>query len=188
MRPRRRMATRRLRTRAESANMTYVDPLVAGVRWQSDLPDLVGLRLPQLTLPSTDGIAINLAERSSHDIYVLHPVAMPREAFIELPLDATLQIGKSISTLLAFNDMLDSFEMAGIRVFGVSVQSRGLQSIVAASLGLRFPLLSDKNADLARLLKLPMLRQGRLPRFAISVVEAKMGWITRHVRAVSTAD
>ncbi|WP_144150340.1 redoxin domain-containing protein [Paraburkholderia sp. BCC1885] len=164
------------------------DKLVARIGPENTLPDPLGSPLPRLVLSATNGITVDLAERASSDILVLHPVALPLDCLIPQPLDNAFQIKRSIATLLAFNELCDELESVGISVFGISVQSPEMQRLTAASLELKFPLLSDKHAALALALKLPLIRNGRSPRCPLLVLEARMGRIVRHINPLMEPD
>ncbi|MEN0032736.1 MAG: redoxin domain-containing protein [Luteibacter sp.] len=81
--------------------------------------------------------------------------------------------------LLFFNQALPLLKRLGIDVYGISVQTTGIQMTSAERLGLRFPLLSDARCALAEAIKLPMTLQGRRKRFPVLAVELRNGVIRR---------
>lgn len=152
------------------------------------VPNLVGNSLPNLELSSTYGETINLAELRGRNIFVLHPVALPLDIFIDNKLDIMSSIRSGVAILTAFNQLRDELAVSDAGIFGVNTQSVSLQKIVSDALGLRYPLLSDLNAELGRVLKIPLLTEGRKRRFPLLVIESRMGLITRQISFPAASD
>ena len=152
------------------------------------VPSLVGTSLPHVDLPSTYGGTINFANLPNRNFFVFHPVALPLDVPIDNKLDAIFSIKLSMAILMAFNELQEELAVLGAGIFGVNIQSTHMQAIISDASGLKYPLLSDKNAGLGRALKIPLLSEGRTRRFPVLVIEAKMGLITRQICFQAASD
>ncbi|MFV5996173.1 winged helix-turn-helix transcriptional regulator [Streptomyces sp. NPDC056231] len=125
---------------------------------------LVGTRLPELQLLNHDGVLSDpVADTRSTVLYCFPGAYARREAYppgwAEIP-------GASGCTLesCTYRDQLAEFTAAGATVHGVSTQRPDEQRAFADAEGLRFPLLSDAELELAAALRLPTFRAAGVSR------------------------
>lgn len=121
---------------------------------------LPGMRMPDLSLPATDGSEVRLSELEGRTIIYCYPMTgrpgepLP-EGWDEIP-GARGCTPQSCS----FRDHHAELRNLGAQVFGLSTQSTGYQSEAAERLHLPFALLSDKELQLAKALRLPTFEAG----------------------------
>ena len=116
---------------------------------------LEGMRLPDLSLPATDGGPVNLAALRGRQVIYVYPmtgrpgVALP-DGWDEIPgaRGCTPQS-------CAFRDHHAELQAAGAGVFGLSTQPTDYQREARDRLHLPFQLLSDSALRLKALLRLP---------------------------------
>ncbi|GAA5514069.1 peroxiredoxin Bcp [Deinococcus carri] len=116
---------------------------------------LPGMRLPALSLPATDGDAVDLATLPGRTVLYVYPrTGRPDEP---LPEGWDLIPGARGCTpqSCAFRDHHAELRTAGARVFGLSTQDTAYQREAVERLHLPFPLLSDADLRLAGALGLP---------------------------------
>jgi len=121
---------------------------VAGSSQSSLLAGLTGRPLPALSLPSTTGQYVDLAEIHRAILY-FYPGAMwePEGGYDSRALDEAQH--------RAFADHWHDLLALNCLAFGVSDQAANQQSVVAAALGIGQPLLCDSGRHLAQELGLP---------------------------------
>jgi peroxiredoxin len=119
---------------------------------------LPGARVPDVSLPATDGSEVSLARLTGRTVVYIYPmtgqpgVALP-EGWDEIPgaRGCTPQS-------CAFRDHHADLLAAGAaRVFGLSTQDTDYQREAAERLHLPFPLLSDAALRLTQALRLPTM-------------------------------
>jgi peroxiredoxin/ribosomal protein S18 acetylase RimI-like enzyme len=116
---------------------------------------LVGMALPDVTLPSTGGGGMRLASLRGRSVVFVYPrTARPSETMADDWARLPGALGCT-SEACAFRDHEKELEAAGARVVGLSAQSPAEQAEAAKRLRLPFPLLSDKGLHLATALRLP---------------------------------
>ena len=117
---------------------------------------LVGMRVPEIALPATDGRTVNLSK-----------LAMPRTALYFYPMTGVP--GKPLPDgwdlipgargctpqACAFRDHSQELAQLQTDVFGCSTQTSAYQSEMANRLGLPFAILSDAEYKLCDALRLP---------------------------------
>ncbi len=117
---------------------------------------LVGMKLPDLTLPATDGATVNLSKLAGRTVVYIYPrtgvpgVALP-DGWDEIPgaRGCTPQS-------CAFRDHFDELTRLGVRyLFGLSTQDTAYQREAADRLHLPFAILSDAKLQFAQALRLP---------------------------------
>jgi DNA-binding HxlR family transcriptional regulator/peroxiredoxin len=125
---------------------------------------LVGTRLPELQLIGHDGVLRDPVADTAHTVLYCFPSAYARRdayppGWGEIP-------GASGCTLesCTYRDRLAEFTAAGATVHGVSTQRPDEQRAFADVEGLRFPLLSDAELELAAALRLPTFRAAGVSR------------------------
>lgn len=118
---------------------------------------LTGLRLPDPSLPATDGTSVSLARLSGRTIAFLYPrTGRPGEIALVPDWDSIPGARGCTPQSCAFRDLHAELLAAGAAcVFGLSTQSTDYQREAAARLHLPFPLLSDEKLALARAIRLP---------------------------------
>jgi peroxiredoxin len=116
---------------------------------------LLGLPLPNLSLPSTDGNPVNLAAIGGIAVIYCYPMTgrpgvplLPGWDEIPGARGCTPQSG-------AYRDHFGEFVALGAQVFGVSTQSTDDQAEAATRLRLPYLLLSDADRRFAAALRLP---------------------------------
>jgi peroxiredoxin len=117
---------------------------------------LAGMKLPDLVLPATDGVAINLSKLSGRSVIYIYPrTGVPG---VDPPAGWDLIPGARGCTpqSCSFRDHFGELKALGVaRVFGLSTQDSAYQQEAASRLHLPFPILSDENLALSKALKLP---------------------------------
>lgn len=121
---------------------------------------LVGVRVPALALPTTDGSSRDPVGGSGWTVVYCYPGAYV--AGSAYPAGWTEIPGASGCTLeaTAFRDRIGEFAARGAEVVGVSTQQPGDQAAFASKARLSYPLLSDQQLELAAALRLPTFRAG----------------------------
>jgi peroxiredoxin len=118
---------------------------------------LPGMKMPDITLPSTAGVAVKFRELPPGRtvIYCYPMTGVPGKP---LPRDWDLIPGARGCTPQAcsFRDNYQELQTLGAGVFGLSTQTTGYQREMAERLNLPFPILSDAELRFATALRLPM--------------------------------
>jgi peroxiredoxin/trans-aconitate methyltransferase len=121
-------------------------------------------QIPPVSLPSTTGESVNLAEVATQGRTVLffyprsgRPDEPPIPGWDDIPgaRGCTPQS-------CAFRDSFPGFETLGVRVFGVSAQDTAYQREFAERNHLPYPLLSDERFALTEALRLPTFEAGSM--------------------------
>jgi len=118
---------------------------------------LLGMTLPDVSLASTSGQEVNLADESETTAVVLFCYPMTGRLGIELPSGWNEIPGARGCTTEAcgFRNEMESFRGRGIIVFGLSLQSTEYQREAVDRLQLNYELLSDEGRRLTTELSLP---------------------------------
>ena len=142
---------------------------------------LVGLRIPPVLLPATDGSSVDLSALVGTVVVYAYPrTGVPG---IENPPGWDLIPGARGCTpqSCSFRDHFSELKSLGVsRLFGLSTQTPAYQTEVANRLHLPFPILSDKKLELTKALRLPTFEtQGMtlLKRLTLVIVSGTV----RHV-------
>ena len=116
---------------------------------------LPGLRLPDLSLPSTSGGTVLLSRLPSRTVLYLYP--MTGRPGVPLPEGWDLIPGARGCTpeSCGFRDHHAELRAAGAEVYGLSSQTTDYQLEAVSRLHLPFALLSDERLELADALRLP---------------------------------
>jgi peroxiredoxin len=116
---------------------------------------LAGLRLPDLSLPTTAGGTIRLSELETLTILYVYP--MTGRPGVPLPngWDGIPGARGCTPEACGFRDHHAELSAAGATVLGLSSQPRSEQQEAASRLRLPFPLLSDEHLETAQALQLP---------------------------------
>lgn len=119
----------------------------------------MGMRLPRIALPATDGTEVDLS--SLPGLIVVYAYPRTGQPGVPNPPGWDLIPGARGCTpqTCAFRDHFAELQSRGVRhVFGLSTQPTAYQQEVAARLHLPFPLLSDESLGLTTSLRLPTFR------------------------------
>ena len=117
---------------------------------------LTGAKLPDIALPTTDGIAINLSKLKGRTVVYIYPRTGvpgvdPPDGWDQIP-GARGCTPQSCS----FRDNLAELKRLGVaQIFGLSSQDTAYQKEAATRLHLPFAILSDEKLALTRALNLP---------------------------------
>lgn len=119
-----------------------------------------GLRLPDITLPATDGPAICLAAQKGRSVVAIYP--WTGRPGLPNPPDWDTIEGAHGSTpeLEGFRDLAPSFAAANVGLFALSRQTTEYQRELAARLRLSFPILSDVEGQFSASLDFPSFTTG----------------------------
>lgn len=138
---------------------------------------LLGISLPSIALPSTQGEYVNLSAIAGRVVVYCYP--MTRQPGIPLPdgWDAIPGARGCTPQSCAFRDHYQELNELGVSVFGLSTQSTDYQLESKVRLHLPFELLSDCELNIANTLKLPMFEiEGKhlIKRVTLIVEESKI--------------
>jgi peroxiredoxin len=144
------------------------------------LARLVGRRLPSLTLPSTGGEQLELAELDRAVLY-FYPgyVCSPEGGYDSPTLDEAQH--------RAFAHHWADFLSLNCMVLGVSSQSNDEQSVTASALGVGHPLLCDSDRLLAQELGLPTFTVDYIGWYCRLTLVVDRGVIARAFYPVTSA-
>ncbi|MBZ5641829.1 MAG: peroxiredoxin [Acidobacteriia bacterium] len=139
---------------------------------------LPAMRLPSVSLPSTDGTLVDFS--SLRGLVVVY--AYPRTGIpgVKNPAGWDLIPGARGCTpqTCAFRDHFAELKALGVdRLFGLSTQDSAYQRELAGRLQLPFPILSDEHLELTRALRLPTFEAGGmtlLKRLTLVIREARV--------------
>jgi len=117
---------------------------------------LTGAKLPDVTLPATDGSQVSLARLRGRTVVYIYPrTGQPGQA---LPpgWDAIPGAKGCTPQSCSFRDHFSELNALGVaHIYGLSTQDTDYQREAAERLKLPFPVLSDAKLDLARAIRLP---------------------------------
>ena len=121
---------------------------------------LIGRRLPDLDLPSTEGFTFNPS--CAKGVYVIFCFPYTGRPGFPNPPDWDNIPGAHGSTpqAQAFSMRYDEFQILDIKVFGLSFQDTAWQCEFVKRTSLRVPLLSDQNKLFSNALGLPSFKAG----------------------------
>lgn len=123
---------------------------------------LENMRIPNVSLWSTDDQEINLSRLSGWNVIFCYPmtgrpgVAIP-EGWVQIPGAAGCT-----PQACSYRDNHTELKRNGVGVYGISTQTSEAQKEASSRLGLPYPLLSDADHSLSSALKLPLLEVGGL--------------------------
>lgn len=117
---------------------------------------LRGLRLPDLALPATDGSSVNLSGLAGRTLVYIYPRTGEPGKPSPAGWDAIPGARGCTPQSCGFRDHFAELKAAGVaHLFGLSTQDIAYQREAAERLHLPFAILSDKDLNLARAIKLP---------------------------------
>jgi peroxiredoxin len=117
---------------------------------------LLGIRLPNLGLPATDGSVVNFARLAGRTVVYVYPrTGRPGKA-LPTGWDAIPGARGCTPQSCGFRDHFAELKPLGVaQLYGLSTQDTDYQREAAERLHLPFAILSDAELKLARALKLP---------------------------------
>jgi peroxiredoxin len=116
---------------------------------------LIGLQLPHLELPSTDGFSINLAGLRGRWVIYIYPMTGRPDVPLPDGWDGIPGARGCTPQSCGFRDHYSELASSKTSVFGLSVQPSAYQFEARDRLHLPFELLSDAELKLKALLQLP---------------------------------
>jgi len=117
---------------------------------------LLGMRLPALVLPATDGSKVDLAKLKGRTIVYAYPRTGQPDKPLPTGWDGIPGARGCTPQSCSFRDHFAELRKAGADyLYGLSTQDSEYQREVAERLHLPFTLLSDADLKFARALKLP---------------------------------
>ena len=162
-------------------------PNLMGVDW-SKIPvpvddgaakHLVGMTLPPVVLPATDGTSVMLSHLKGRVVLFAYPrTGEPGKISLVDDWDMIPGARGCTPQTCAFRDLFKELITAGAQhVFGLSTQDTTYQREMAERLHVPFQILSDEKLELTRALKLPSMDVAGLTmikRLALIVDDAKI--------------
>jgi len=117
---------------------------------------LNGMKLPDLTLPATDGKPVNLSKLKGRTVVYIYPrTGVPGQA-LPAGWDDIPGARGCTPQSCGFRDHFDELKRLGVaQLYGLSTQDTAYQQEAASRLHLPFAILSDEKMTLTRALKLP---------------------------------
>lgn len=116
---------------------------------------LLGMKLPPMSLPSTNGDMLNLAKGDGFVVVYCYPMTGRPDRALPEGWDQIPGARGCTPQSCSFKDHFQELNLLGASVFGLSTQTPGYQQEAAERLHLPFPLLSDEHLEFARALNLP---------------------------------
>lgn len=132
---------------------------------------LPGRALPSISLPSTAGRLVNLAELTAPTVIFFYPRnAQPHETIPE-EWNVIPEARGCTPHSCGFRDLYREFQALGFQVFGASTQDTEYQKELVHRVHLLFEVLSDAGFQLVNALQLPTFEYGGLR------LVKRMAWI-----------
>ena len=129
-------------------------------------PLRAGAKLPDITLPTTDGTQLSLAQRTGRSVLAVYPwTGSPGQPNPPRWDDIPGAHG-STPELMGFRDRMPDFARVGINLYGLSRQTSDYQIELVRRLDLPFPILSDAAGRFTTALDLPTFDTGGVTYFA----------------------
>lgn len=116
---------------------------------------LLGMKLPPVSLPSTNGDVLSLAEGYGYVVVYCYPMTGRPDRALPDGWDQIPGARGCTPQSCSFKDHFQELKSLGASVFGLSAQASDYQREAAERLHLPFPLLSDEHLEFARALNLP---------------------------------
>ncbi|MGY6645674.1 MAG: peroxiredoxin [Salinarimonas sp.] len=120
---------------------------------------LTGARMPDVTLPATDGTEVALGRLNGWSVLFFYPMTGRPDVALPDGWDQIPGARGCTPQSCAFRDLSRDLADCGVSaLYGISTQATPYQQEAAERLHLPFPLLSDCDLTLAGALSLPILR------------------------------
>lgn len=140
---------------------------------------LVGMKIPPVVLPATDGASVMLSKLSGRVVLFAYPrTGEPGQISLVDDWDMIPGARGCTPQTCAFRDLFKDLKAAGAQhVFGISTQDSAYQREMAERLHVPFQILSDSDLALMRAMKLPSMDVAGLTlikRLALVIDDAKI--------------
>jgi peroxiredoxin len=122
---------------------------------------LVGCKLPDVRLRSTDGYDINPCRAKGLNVFFCYPYTGKSDHPDPPDWDDIEGAHGSTPQARAFSDACDEYKKHFVQVFGISFQENAWQMEFVGRTNLRIPLLSDNRKLFSKALDLPTFKAGR---------------------------
>ncbi len=143
-----------------------------------------GLKLPDISLPSTAGALLNLSRLAAPSVIFIYPWT-GRPGLANPPnWDDIAGAHGSTPQAEGFRDTYQDFRTLGFEVLGVSAQSTEDQREFSSRIRLPFPVLSDSAGALRAALQLPAFETGGVTYLKRLTLVLRDGKINRAVYPV----
>src|ERR1700712_4807841 len=125
---------------------------------------LIGMTLPDLALPATDGGQVRLSKLNGRTVVYVYPrTGRPGQA-LPTGWDAIPGARGCTPQSCGFRDHFEEMKQLGVAaLYGLSTQDTAYQREVAERLHLPFAILSDADLKLTRAMRLPPFEIDGLP-------------------------
>lgn len=147
-----------------------------------------GVELPQIALPSTAGVDIQLARIAGRMAVFVYPFTGTPGEPNPPGWDDIAGAHGSTPEALGFRDLMAMFAVKGVKVFGLSAQPLPQQEAFARRQSLTFPLLSDAGLRYADALRLPRFETGGITYLKRLTFIVRDGVIERTIYPVHPPD
>jgi peroxiredoxin (alkyl hydroperoxide reductase subunit C) len=135
---------------------------------------LTGMRIPHVTLPATNGDAIDLAAITGPVVVFAYPrTGQPGVDPLVEHWDAIPGARGCTPHTSGYRDLHAEFVALGAAVFGLSTQDSAYQRELVERIHVPFPILSDERLALTRALRLPTMEIAGL------TLIKRIAWIAR---------
>ena len=137
-------------------NPNFLPPNIPAPQDDGAAKHLVGMKLPDVTLPATDGSSVNLSKLAGRTVIYVYPrTGVPG---VDAPPGWDQIPGARGCTpqSCSFRDHFSDLKRLGVaQLFGLSTQDTAYQKEAAERLHLPFAILSDEQLTLGRAIRLP---------------------------------
>jgi len=141
---------------------------------------LVGMRVPDIALPSTVGGAVVLSRLPGRTVVYAYPrTGVPGQPSLDEDWERIPGARGCTPESCGFRDHHQELFAAGARVFGLSTQDTAFQREAAERLRLPFSLLSDGRLELTTALRLPTMVVADVTARPASVASFSL-WCSAH--------
>lgn len=141
---------------------------------------LVGFELPNIELPSTTGLVLNLKEifKQKSVLFIYPRAGSPLEANTNPELWDSIPGARGCTPQsCGFRDLYQQFKEVGVEVFGLSIQKPSVQKEFVERNHIPFPVLSDSSYELTQIMNLPTFEfegEKLIKRMALVIVHGKI--------------
>lgn len=119
---------------------------------------LIGMTLPDLSLPATKGVTGDLGDLRGISVFYLYPMTGRPDRDLPDGWDEIPGARGCTPQSCAYRDHFAQLQAYGVEdIFGISTQTTDDQTEAASRLHLPYPLLSDATGALARAMALPTM-------------------------------
>jgi peroxiredoxin len=124
---------------------------------------LVGLKLPDIGLKSTNGVEVNLARLAGTLVLYCYPMTGQPNVALPSGWDDIPGARGCTPQTCAYRDLNQDMQRLGATIFGISTQDCAYQLEMAQRLHLPFDILGDSALHFAKALRLPLMEVAGMP-------------------------